>query len=233
MIKIKKIFLAVLNPQFLNAYIRLVSPLFELRSLIKNTKNVKTIIDVGSNKGQFLLLSKYFYPNSFAYSFEPQKKPLEIQKKIIKKNILFFNFGLGAKKQKKIFYITNREDSSSVLKPKQNLSSDYQILKKNIIKIDRLDKILQKFKLKNKVLLKIDVQGYELSVLKGALNILKFIDYIIIEVSFIKIYKSQTNKKALIDFLNKKNFRLKKIINHTHKNDKILQADCLFEKKLS
>ena len=80
--------------------------------------------------------------------------------------------------------------------------------------------------------MKIDVQGYELSVLKGASNILKFIDYIIIEVSFIKIYKSQTNKKALIDFLDKKNFRLKKIINHTQKNNKILQADCLFEKKL-
>ena len=40
------------------------------------------------------------------------------------------------------------------------------------------------------------------------------------------------SKGAGLDTAAMVNFRLKKIINHTHKNDKILQADYLFEKKL-
>ena len=43
--------------------------------------------------------------------------------------------------------------------------------------------------------MKIDVQGYEYQVLKGASKILDKINYIIIELSSNKIYKKQILKK--------------------------------------
>ena len=47
-----------------------VAPNIEVINLLPKDK-INTIIDVGSNKGQFILLSKKFYPNCTIYSIEP------------------------------------------------------------------------------------------------------------------------------------------------------------------
>ena len=151
MIKIKKIIYAIFNPQFIRSYLNFVCPLFEISSLLKKLDNIGTIIDIGSNKGQFLIIASYFFPKSALFSFEPQKKPLQIQKKILKnKKISFFNIGIGEKIETKKFYVTNREDSSSFLKPDINTLSDYNIKRILKIKIDKLDNCLKNFNFKKK-----------------------------------------------------------------------------------
>ena len=62
------------------------------------------------------------------------------------------------------------------------------------------------------ILAKIDVQGYELEVLKGSRNILKKIKYIIIEVSENEIYTGQSLSNHIIKYLNEINF---KVLNET------------------
>ena len=54
--------------------------------------------------------------------------------------------------------------------------------------------------------MKIDVQGYELEVLKGSRNFLKQIKYIIIEVSENEIYAGQPLANHIIKYLNDMNF---------------------------
>ena len=65
--------------------------------------------------------------------------------------------------------------------------------------------------LKKPIFLKIDVQGYELEVLKGAsLNEIK---YIYLEASYIQLYKKQPLIDDIIRYLSSKNFKLiKKVI---------------------
>ena len=43
----------------------------ELEKLLKDIKVPETIIDIGSNKGQFILLMEELFPNKMVYSFEP------------------------------------------------------------------------------------------------------------------------------------------------------------------
>ena len=81
--KITKLLQCLSNPKFYNAYLHGVSPLFELTPLIKQISNAKTLIDVGSNKGQFCLIAKKFFPNIIIHSFEPQIDTLNLQKKIL------------------------------------------------------------------------------------------------------------------------------------------------------
>ena len=78
--------------------------------------------------------------------------------------------------------------------------------------------------------MKIDVQGYELEVLKGAKKLLKKIDYIIAEVSYQKIYTNQISHKKLIHFLNKNNFFQVKKTNVTNYKKKLFQSDILFKR---
>jgi FkbM family methyltransferase len=227
--KIEKIIQAAINPQFIKSYLHGVCPLFELKELINEIDNVKNIIDIGSNKGQFILLANFFFPNSNILSFEPQKDVLQIQKKIINTNkIKFFNYGLGNKKKTQKFYVTRREDSSSFLKPTIKNDNKYHVKKIINVKINKLDEVIKINKLTRKTLLKLDVQGYELSVLKGSIKTLKNIDFIIAEISQQKIYKDQVTDSKLISFLIKNKFKIKKIINKTYKNNKPYQADVLF-----
>jgi len=236
MFLLKKIFLLSRNKLWFQGLRNGVAANVELLILIKSIKKIKTLIDVGSNKGQFMLLLERYFPNIQMFSFEPIKEELDIQKKLfsLRKKIFFYNFGIGNKNCKKNFYITKRKDSSSFYKfNNQNFSNqDYEITEKRKVKILKLDKALNNKSLKKPILLKLDVQGYEMEVLKGSLKILKKINYILIEVSNSQIYKNQATEIQIIDFLQKKNFfplsstKASKI-NQTN----FLQRDILFKKK--
>lgn len=218
-------------PKFLRAYFYFVCPLFELKSAIKKVGLIENLIDIGSNKGQFCLIARILNPNCKIFSFEPQKEFLKIQKKIIKKNIYFYSFCLGEKKQYKNLFITKRSDSSSLLEPHILKNDIYSVKQKIKVKIEKLDNILKKKKLQN-TLMKIDVQGYEYQVLKGASKILDKINYIIIELSSNKIYKKQILKKKILKFLSKKNFFVIKIYNKSYVKKNIYQYDYLLKRKV-
>ena len=181
----------------------------ELENLIKDL-NVETIIDAGSNKGQFILLTENFFNCKKIYSFEPIKEILEMQKKFFsyKNNIFFFNFALGEKTSNKIFHITKRKDSSSFLKVNENVISnnDYKIQEKIEVKIHSLDEIMINENLTGPILFKIDVQGYELEVLKGSSETLKKIKYVLVEISENEIYKNQPLYCDVTNFLKDNNF---------------------------
>lgn len=231
--KINKIFNCLLNLKYINAYLKLICPLFELKDIFKETRHIENIIDVGSNKGQFSLLARIYYPRCLIYSFEPQYKYIRIQKKIFHTNIKFFNFCLGAKNHTMILNVTEKEDSSSLLKPNILNESIYKIKQKIKVKIKTLDFLLSKKKLNNSMM-KIDVQGFEYQVLKGSLKSLKKIKYIILELSSKNIYQKQSGKKKILSLLKKKNFRLIKIYNKKQIAQNIYQYDYFFiNKKLS
>ena len=226
-----KLLKCISNPVFIKSYIRKVSPLFELEPILKNIKELNSIIDIGSNKGQFVILAKKYFPYSQIYSFEPQKKYLKIQKKILGGNkIKYFNFGLGNKKGEMNFYITTREDSSSFLKPSIYDEKKYKVKSIKKIKIDTLDNILDLESLTKPTLIKLDVQGYELETLKGSKKTLDYVDYIITEVSYQKTYDKQVDKADLIKFLKKNNFFEYMIVNKTYLNNNLFQSDILYKK---
>ena len=190
-LRFKKILFLLLNIKYLFIFIFNNSvPSIEHKLALKSLKGIRTIIDVGGNKGQFSLYAKYLFPNSKIFIFEPLQKEFKTLKKIFKKDktVHLYNYALGETKQRKNFYITSARDSSSFLKPNDNLENTTLIKKiSKIIKVDILsiDSIINYKELKNKTLLKIDVQGFELNVLKGAINLINYVEYIYIECSFI------------------------------------------------
>ena len=86
-------------------------------------------------------------------------------------------------------------------------------------------------KIKKSILIKIDVQGYELEALKGAIKLLKEADYLITEISYQKIYTNQVSNIDLLNFLKQHNFKKLLIANETKFNDNVFQSDILFVNK--
>ncbi|NQW06953.1 MAG: FkbM family methyltransferase [Candidatus Pelagibacter sp.] len=136
----------------------------EMKFVLNVLKYDDVFIDVGANIGSYSVLSASICKQ--VYSFEPIKATFDILNKNIKFNdfeskIQSFNIGLSNKKEKLLF--TNDLDTVnhvSKVKDKNTIELD----------VDTLDNVID---LKNKnVFIKIDVEGYELNVLKGSLNLL-------------------------------------------------------------
>ena len=230
LLQIKKILYCLYHPSFFRSYINGVCPLFETKEIFKDIRDVDMLIDVGSNKGQFAILFQYFFPYAKIISFEPQKEFLKIQKKILVKNIKFYSICLGNKNENGYLNVTKKKDSSSLLKPNILKDSIYKVIKTIKIKIRRLDDVL-KIQNKDNILIKLDVQGFEKKVLQGSILNLKKIKYILIELSSSEIYKNQHTEKNVVNFLKKRNFKIKKKINKNYISKNIYQSDYLFVNK--
>ena len=232
MVKLNKIIECLKKPKFYKYYFNGVSPLFELTPLIKELKDINTLIDVGSNKGQFSAILRNFYPQVSIHSFEPQIDELNIQKKLLgSSNINYYAFALGDENKNMLFNITKRKDSSSLLDPLLKNNKIYSENKKINVSVKKLDTVLNINKLTKPILLKLDVQGFELKALIGAQSVLDNVDYIISEISFLDVYKNQVNADDLIKYLKSKNFDIQKRTNLTKLNGNNFQEDVLFVKK--
>ncbi len=204
----------------------------ELEDLIKDLK-LNIVIDIGSNKGQFILILNKYFENIKILSFEPINELLEKQKKFFKNtknNIKFFNTAVGAFNSKINLNITRRKDSSSILEIRNinNIGRNFDIVEKREINVTTLEDVLKKIDLNGSILLKLDVQGYELKVLEGAEKLLPKIKYIITEVADNQIYKNQVTKNIILKYLKEKNFEILKSTNELRlKNTSYKQNDVL------
>ena len=82
-------------------------------------------------------------------------------------------------------------------------------------------------------ILKLDVQGYELEIFKGASLIMKSTDIILAEVSLIDIYVGSPLVNDIIHYLKEKNFLLFDIADFRRRspNNHLWQCDMFFVKK--
>jgi len=179
-----------------------------------------TFIDVGAHQGDFLSSFLKIKKIKRFYCFEPQHKIFEkLKKKFqhINNKIFFYNFPLGEKAKKKKLFL-NKLTSTSTMSS-LNRKSFYLKFKKLIlmdnkknhivsVKQRRFDDVFKNIKIK-KSYLKIDVEGYELNVLKGCLKKIEDIRYILIEHQIFTQYKN--NFSLINKFLKENNFQILKI----------------------
>ena len=82
--------------------------------------------------------------------------------------------------------------------------------------------------------LKIDVQGYELSTLRGCQPLLKRFEYVYVECSFMELYKGQALADEVIAFMQDQVFQLQGVYNIRHTSEgQAIQADLLFTPHVS
>lgn len=146
-------------------------------------KDVKTIFEVGARYGdESIELSKHF-PDAHIYSFECNPLTIETcfnKLKYHTQSITFMPFGLGDKNEERPFYsyIDNNDGASSFLK---RLDFESSQIESGILKIRKLSDVVKEYNIPRIDLLCMDVQGYEVNVLKGSEDFIKNIRYVIIE----------------------------------------------------
>ncbi|ABA23290.1 Methyltransferase FkbM [Trichormus variabilis ATCC 29413] len=151
-------------------------------------KNLELVIDVGANIGQTVYEVLRYFPQSRIYCFEPVPSTFNrLNEEVgVFSNVYPYNMALGDKPS----------TLSMIAEPfaqKNTLVFDVEKTKNNNIevvdvKVDTLDQFCLTNNIDKISLLKVDTEGYEMKVLKGAEQLLSSgcIDYILIECDFLK-----------------------------------------------
>lgn len=201
---------------------------------ILSTLSCNTIVDIGANRGQFALVTRYCFPEARIIAFEPLSEPACLFRCIFKddERTTLYPIAIGTRKETTQMHISNHDDSSSLLPItplQETLYPGTAETKLTKINVEPLSAMVTEPELISTALLKIDVQGYELQVLKGCEDLLPFFNYIYVECSFVELYLEQALADEVITFLYNQNFRLKGIHNISYDRvGRAVQADFFF-----
>jgi FkbM family methyltransferase len=175
---------------------------------------IDLIVDVGANTGIYgKEIRKAGYQGGIV-SFEPLKDAFEKLNKNVEKdpNWKAYNFALGLEDGQQLINVSGNSHSSSILDildthTKAEPTASY--VSKQEITIRKLDSVLNDIKgTAKEIYLKVDTQGFELNVLKGAINSLKNIHTIELEMSLKPLYTGQPLYSDIMNFLHSYNYTL-------------------------
>ena len=211
---------------FLSTIIDFIDKYYHQRKLNKILLklNLKIFFDIGAHKGEFSSNIFKYFKSPKIYAFEPQSEIyVELEKKFYKsKNFFPYNKALSDKNKKKKLNINIKSSTSTFSKYNENSkwrklkeflltgSKKSSFLRSEIVNVVSIDSFCKKKNIDKIDLLKIDTEGHEAEVLKGATRMLKKnIRYILIEFHFSKIYKNYDRTK-IENILEKNNFKIVK-----------------------
>jgi FkbM family methyltransferase len=171
---------------------------------------ISTVIDCGANEGQFARAISRVFPDAALYCFEPLQQPFEtlsLWAATQRGRVRCFQVALGEQNGEALMHShTEHSPSSSLLAtteleeatfPQTRAQADISVL------VTTLDDALAGsiHEMKPQILLKLDVQGYEDRVLRGATRILPRVDACMLEVDVDPLYVAQAAFKDIVALL--------------------------------
>lgn len=210
-----------------------VAAAVEHRALLRSMPVVHTFLDIGADRGQFALVAHESHPNATILSFEPRPAPkfLELFRDV--RQVRLHQVAVSPQRGSVQMNISAREDSSSLLPISQTQTKIFPGTEQSgtaEVKCAPLTDFVGIDDLAGVVFAKIDVQGFELEVLKACEDVLARFSYIYIECSFIELYEGQPLAHEVTDWLHSRGFRLAGAYNTFYnQNGEAVQADLLFQ----
>jgi len=205
----------------------------ELLDCVKGLKP-QVIYDIGANRGTWTSLCRYVFPSCHIHAFEPLDAHCQLFRARTKgsERITLHGVALGRSDGTAPMNVTSFSDASSMLSVTDIGETTFgiSVVEQVPIQIRTLDGYCPENRLPAPDLMKLDVQGYELEVLRGAVNALKHCSAIISEVSFKRFYKEQCLFEDVVGFLYERSFRLSALGVRTALGVELEQADVLFVK---
>lgn len=191
------------------------------------------IFDIGANEGQTVTQFGKFFHQYQIHSFEPSPDTFKVLEENTSnnKNVHAWNYGVGSSTGTMVLNENERHKMSSFLELGERGWG--KIAKKTSVDIVSIDDFLQKQGISNIDILKIDTQGFELEVLKGAKTSMQEnkIGLLYFEVNFVEIYKDLPSFPQLFSFCTDNGFELVAIYPIKYNNSMATWTDVLFKHK--
>lgn len=198
--------------------------------------DVRSVVDVGANRGQFSLVARRCLPAATIVAFEPLPGPAERFRQVFAGDprVRLHEVALGPQGAVSSMHVSGKDDASSLLPITPLMSSLFPGTAEagtTIVRVGRLADLVRADELKSPALLKLDVQGYELEALRGCEEVLDSFSHVYAECSFVELYRGQVLADDLIAWLRGREFRLSGVYGVVYDAcGRALEADLLFRK---
>jgi len=200
--------------------------------------NIDLVFDIGANKGQYATgIMDAGYRNKIV-SFEPLSSAHSVIDSLSKNYdnwAIAQRCAIGSAKEEIEINISANSVSSTLLNMLDTHlegAPESKIIGKEKVQVYPLDEIAEEYiKGSKNIFLKIDVQGFEQEVLKGAQGMLAKAKGVEMEISLVPLYQDQSWLLAeILDYMTKKGFTLVSIVPAftDHKSGKVLQCNGIF-----
>jgi len=200
------------------------------------------ILDIGANEGQFAGLARRLWPAAQVHSFEPLPGVYTalVERFRDDRQLTAHNIGLSDQAGKQRMHQSAFSPSSSLLPMAELHRSEWPQSVDHIdvdVHLERLDDWFQANSqcVRSPMLIKIDVQGFELSVINGGVETLRRAAFVVLEVSFHELYEGQPLFGQVHDRLRDLGFIYRGNIEQYRSRDRtrVLYADAIFENTVS
>ena len=209
------------------------------RILAYHNFKIDTLLDVGANSGQYAGLMRELGYKGIIHSFEPTSNAFNLLRNKSKKdkNWHIHQLAIGSMPGKIEINISENSFSSSILEIEKlhvNNAPQSRYINKETVSIETIDNLFPAItKGVKSIYMKIDTQGYESEVLKGAENSLHKIQCIQLEMSLVKLYKNEWLFEEIASYLKKNYFEIFTIEPEFYDSNtgQLLQLDAIFYNK--
>ncbi|MEI8298019.1 MAG: FkbM family methyltransferase [Pseudomonadota bacterium] len=206
-----------------------------LRAL--STRRLGLVIDIGANVGQFTLAVRHCLPDAMVLAFEPLPLAARRFRQVhgADPQVELVEAAVGPVHATCSMHVSKSADSSSLLpigRRQRHHFPGTEASHQEQVRVLPLEAAVSAERLGQGTLLKIDVQGFELSALQGCESLLGWVDVIYVECSFLEFYDGQALADEVIAWLHQRGFGLSGIGPLSTSTDGVaVQADLLFERK--
>jgi len=211
------------------------SPQYDLEDHWIAKAGITTVLDVGAHTGEFAQRIRAILPNAELICFEPLQEPFSklTQRFAGQPGFRAVRCALGEKAGQCEIHHNEYAPSSSLLPMADLHKQSFNFAVKGeaeVIEVRRLSDVARELNLRDPLLLKLDVQGFEDKVIAGGEDVVAGTKIIIIEVSFQRLYEGGPLFDDIYRMLKERGF-----IYHGNfdqllspKDGRALQADAIF-----
>lgn len=173
----------------------------------------ETILDIGAHLGEWSRMAKSVFPQADLVMVEPQAEMKPFLDRLCARypDSRWFQMGLGAEAGKRVLNIQDDFAGSSFLK--DQTAKPFHLEKQREVPVSTVDLLIREHKIPLPDLVKIDVQGFELEVLKGAQECLGNTEVFIVESSLFRFYAGQPIFHEIIEFMADRNYLVYALMN--------------------
>ncbi len=231
-LRLQKLWFSASHPRCWRALRRGVAPALEHRQVLQAIE-CDRLLDVGANRGQFSLMLRLLQPHVPIHAYEPQPGEAAVYRSVFHgaADVQLHETALGDQPGTAELHLSGRRDSSSLL-PIGELQATLFAGTAEVgtlgVPVATLDSLESHWRESSRAMLKLDVQGFELSVLRGARAALKRCAYVYAECSDVPLYTGQALYPEVADFLASAGFKPVRRHNEQWAEGRLVQADYLF-----
>lgn len=210
---------------------RHMQPLFQ-------TYQIECVLDVGANLGQFgdFVRHKLGF-RGLIHSFEPVDQLAQHLKRKTSRDDAWHihQTALGSRQEQIDINVAESPGLSSFLSPTSEsvkaLWDKSAILERQRVAVDTVDNFVQRLDggtLPGPTFLKVDTQGYDLEVLKGAQKTLETVRAVQLEASVRPIYQCMPGYREVLDYLTGRGFALSAMVPlNLDQSQRLIEFDCV------